>query len=245
MPYQDFSPSLGIRNDAFGNPIGKALPDWHGCHKLPGAELIGRTCSVEPYDRVFAQGLFEEYAKDDGRMFSYLPYGPFGSAEELADSIETYQKNRDFHTFVILKGDQPVGHASYMRYDCPNGCVEIGGLTFSPSLQRSTVATEAMYLMMKHAFEHGYRRYEWKCDQLNAPSNAAALRLGFTFEGVFRNAIVTKGRRRDTAWYAVICEEWPQVEARLVAWLNAANFDEAGVQKRALRAMALRAMESA
>ncbi len=233
----EFSPSLGIHDDAFGNPIGKALPGWHGCHKLPDAQLIGRTCAVVPYDHVFAEGLFAAFSRDDGRMWTYMPYGPFASEDELADSIETYQQNRGFHTFVIVKDEQPLGYASFMRYDLPNGAVEVGGVTFSPALQRSTVATEATYLMMKHAFDHGFRRYEWKCDQLNAPSNSAALRFGFTFEGVFRNAVVTKGRRRDTAWYSVIVEEWPQVRARLEAWLDPANFDADGRQVKALSAI--------
>lgn len=228
------SPSLDARPDPFGNPIGKPLTGWHGCHRLPDAELIGRTCAVLPYDRVFAPGLFEACARDDGRMWTYLPWGPFGEAEELADTIEAYQNNRDFQTFVIDVAGQPLGFASFMRYDMPNGSVEVGGVTFSPALQRSIAGTEAMYLMMHHAFDHGYRRYEWKCDQLNAPSNKAALRLGFQFEGAFRNAVVTKGRRRDTAWYSVIVEDWPQVKARLEAWLDPANFDGDGRQKAAL-----------
>ena len=238
-PYEHLSPSLGVRHNTFGQPIGKALSGWHGCHKLPDAELDGRTCHVAPYDRVFAPGLYEAFAGDDGRMWTYLPYGPFGEAEEVADSIETYQKNRDFHTFVVVKDEQALGYASYMRYDLANGAVEIGGVTFSPALRRSTVATEAMYLMMKHAFEHGFRRYEWKCDQLNIPSNQAALRLGFQFEGVFRNAMTSKGRRRDTAWYAVIVEDWPAVEARFLKWLSPDNFKDDGSQKVALSAMKL------
>ncbi len=235
LTYDTLSPSLGVRNDAFGNPVGKAVPNWHGCHKLPDATLVGRTCSVVPYDHVFAEGLFEEYSKDDGRMFGYLPYGPFGSIDELHDVIETWQKNRGLHTFVIVKDEHPIGHASFMRYDLQHGSVEVGGVTFSPALQRSVMATEAMYLMMKHAFDHGYRRYEWKCNQLNMPSNLAALRLGFSFEGVFRNAQVSHESRRDTAWYSVIVEEWPAVKARLEAWLDPSNFDADGTQKTALR----------
>ncbi len=239
LPYEILSPSLGVRQDAFGNPVGKAVPDWQGCHRLPNVELVGRTCTVVPFDRIHAPGLFTAYARDDGRSWTYLPWGDFGSAADVADTIEAYQQNRDFHTFVIMKDDRPVGHASFMRYDMPNGCVEVGGVTFSPELQRSTVATEAMYLMMKHAFDHGYRRYEWKCDQLNIPSNKAALRLGFQFEGVFRNAVVNKGRRRDTAWYSVIVEDWPAARQRLEAWLDPSNFDVDGAQNVALSTIPL------
>lgn len=234
LSYDSFSPSLGIREDAFGNPIGKDIPGWQGCDRLPDMKLTGRICRLEPYAQFHAEGLYTAYARDDGRMWSYLPYGPFDSAEAVHESIENWQKNRGLHTFVILRDEQPVGHASFMRYDLAHGSVEVGGVTYSPALQRSTVATEAMYLMMKHAFDHGYRRYEWKCNQLNMPSSLAALRLGFTFEGVFRNAQVAREGRRDTAWYSVIVEEWPQVRARLEAWLDPANFDSDGVQKQAL-----------
>ena len=240
LDFDTFSPSLGIREDAFGNPIGKAIPDWQGCQRLPDMELMGRTCHLVPYDQIYAQGLHEAYAVDDGRMWSYLPYGPFDSAHGVDDSIQNYQKNRDFHTFVILKDEQPVGHASFMRYDLANGSVEVGGVTYSPALQRSTAATEAMYLMMKHAFDHGYRRYEWKCNQLNMPSSLAALRLGFSFEGVFRNHQVAREGRRDTAWYSVIAEEWPHIRTRLEAWLDPTNFDLNGVQKKGLSEMPLK-----
>ncbi|ESQ86916.1 GNAT family N-acetyltransferase [Asticcacaulis benevestitus] len=233
--FDTVSPSLGIRDNAFGDPVGKAIPDWQGCQRLPDVELTGRTCRLVPYAETYAHGLFEAYAQDDGRMWSYLPYGPFDSPHSVNDSIQKYQNNRDFHTFVILKDEQLVGHASFMRYDLANGSVEIGGVTYSPALQRSTAATEAMYQMMKHAFAHGYRRYEWKCNQLNMPSSLAALRLGFSFEGVFRNHQVAREGRRDTAWYSVIVEEWPQVRARLESWLSPENFSVDGRQKKALR----------
>lgn len=235
LDYDSLSPSLGIRDDAFGNPIGKEIPDWKGCARLPDTDMTGRTCHLTPYRPEHAQGLFDAYAQDDGRMWSYLPYGPFASPSDVHAGIMDWQDNKGLHTFTILKDDSPVGHASFMRYDLHNGSVEIGGVTFSPALQRSTLATEAMYLMMKRAFDHGYRRYEWKCNQLNWPSSHAALRLGFTFEGVFRNAQVAREGRRDTAWYSVIAEEWPQVCARLENWLDPANFTVDGHQIRPLR----------
>ena len=200
--------------------------------------MIGRTCRVVPYHSDHAAPLFEAYARDDGRMWTYMPFGPFADAAALHASVMDYQQNKGFHTFVILADGMPLGHLSYLRYDLANGAVEIGGVSYSPTLQRSTVATEAQYLMMKHAFDHGYRRYEWKCDQLNIPSNRAALRLGFQFEGTFRNAVVRNGHRRDTCWYAIIVEDWAVVCARLEAWLDPANFDADGVQRHRLRTVA-------
>ncbi len=237
--FEILSPSLGLRSNEYGQPIGKAVPGWGGCSRLPDVSLTGRTCRVVPFRPDHGEGLFEACAEDDGRMWTYMPYGPFGDSGELRSSIETCMESRGFHTFVIEHDDRPLGYASFMRYDGQNGGVEVGGVTFSPALQRTVMATEAMYLMMRHAFDNGYRRYEWKCDQLNISSNKAALRLGFRFEGVFRNAVVTKGRRRDTAWYSVIVEEWPAVRARLEAWLDPANFDAAGRQKTTLNSLPL------
>ena len=128
-----------------------------------------------------------------------------------------------------------VGVASYMRIVPEHGCIEVGHINFSPALQRTPIATEAMYLMMRHVFELGYRRYEWKCDSLNAPSRAAAQRLGFSFEGVFRKAIVYKGRNRDTAWYSVTNDEWPAVRGAFEQWLEPGNFDAHGAQRVQLR----------
>ncbi|HWU49947.1 MAG TPA: GNAT family protein [Asticcacaulis sp.] len=234
-----FSSSLGARDNAFGQPIGKALPDWTPRARLPDMALMGQVCRVLPYDPTYAPDLHRSMTRDDGRMWAYLPYGPFATADDLAASIQDYQKNRDFQTFVIITDEGALGYASFMRYDLTHGSVEVGGVTFSPSLQRSRAATEAMYLMMRHAFDHGYRRYEWKCDQLNAPSMQAAQRLGFQFEGVFRNAAVTRGRRRDTAWFSVIIEDWPQTRMRLETWLDPANFDASGGQKTPLSAIPL------
>ena len=129
-----------------------------------------------------------------------------------------------------------VGVASYLRIDPAAGAIEVGHINFSPRLQRTRAATESMYLMMKRVFDElGYRRYEWKCDSLNAPSRAAALRLGFQFEGVFRQALVYKGRNRDTAWFSILDREWPALAAAFERWLDPANFDEAGRQRERLR----------
>jgi RimJ/RimL family protein N-acetyltransferase len=135
---------------------------------------------------------------------------------------------------VDLGRGQAVGLGSYLRIEPGSGSIEVGHLQFSPLMQRTPVATEAMYLMMKYAFELGYRRYEWKCDALNAASRRAAERLGFTFEGIFRQAIVYKGRNRDTTWFSVLDREWPALDAAFRAWLDQANFDRLGQQRQRL-----------
>jgi RimJ/RimL family protein N-acetyltransferase len=123
-----------------------------------------------------------------------------------------------------------------MRIDSAHGVIEVGSIAYSPRMKRTRAGTEAIYLSMRLAFDElGYRRFEWKCDSLNAPSRAAAERFGFTFEGVFRRAIVYKGRNRDTAWYSVICEEWPSIRVRFESWLSPENFDQLGRQHRSLR----------
>ena len=129
-----------------------------------------------------------------------------------------------------------MGVAAYMRIVPAFGCIEVGSLNFSPRLQRTPAATEAMYLMMEHVFALGYRRYEWKCDALNAPSRKAALRLGFRFEGIFRQAIIYKGRSRDTAWFSIIDAEWPALKESFGRWLSPTNFDAEGQQLTRLSA---------
>lgn len=130
--------------------------------------------------------------------------------------------------------DRVVGLAAYLRITPAAGSIEVGHVIYSPPLQRATVATEAMYLLMKRAFELGYRRYEWKCDAFNAKSRAAAQRLGFSFEGIFRQAVVYKNRSRDTAWYSVIDSEWPALKFAFERWLEPENFDEQGEQRTRL-----------
>jgi RimJ/RimL family protein N-acetyltransferase len=170
-------------------------------------------------------------------MWTYLFSGPFGTAQEFAAWLAAREDSLDPLFFAIVDG--PTGHAtglaSYLRIETMHGVVEVGHLAFSPLLQRTRAATEAMYLMMKHAFELGYRRYEWKCDALNEASRRAAERLGFRFEGIFRQAVVYKGRNRDTAWYSIVDSEWPARRAAFEAWLDPANFDADGRQLRRLQ----------
>lgn len=169
-------------------------------------------------------------------MWAYLPYGPFESLATYGEWLGQMSSKPDPLFFAIIDqgSDRPVGVASYLRIDPEKGSIEVGHLAFSPLLQRTAAATEAMYLMMARAFALGYRRYEWKCNTLNAASRAAAERLGFTFEGVFRQAAVVKGRNRDTAWYSVIDGEWPRLREAFERWLAPANFDETGRQRAPL-----------
>ena len=135
---------------------------------------------------------------------------------------------------IVLPNGCAAGLAAYLRIEPSHGAVEVGHIHYGRPLQRSRAGTEAMFLMMEHAFALGYRRYEWKCDSLNARSRAAALRYGFQYEGTFRNAVITKGRNRDTSWYSIIDDEWPGVRAALMAWLDDANFDRQGTSLRSL-----------
>ena len=169
----------------------------------------------------------------ESRNWTYLPYGPFATCEEFVGWMNGFCMGADplFYAIIHLGLEQAVGVASYLRIDPLSASIEVGSINYSPLLQRTVAATEAMYLMMKYAFSLGYRRYEWKCDALNAPSRAAAQRLGFSYEGIFRQATVYKGRNRDTAWYAAIDQEWPALEAAFQLWLDPANFDEQGAQR--------------
>jgi RimJ/RimL family protein N-acetyltransferase len=200
--------------------------------------MVGRTCRVEPIGPArHAETLYRANAAgSDNRNFTYLAVGPFDSLAAYREWMTAAVKSEDplWHAIVDAATGQAVGVATYMRIDPANGAIEVGNLNFSPLLQRKPAATEAMYLMMKRAFELGYRRYEWKCDSLNAPSRAAAQRLGFSYEGIFRQASVYKGRSRDTAWYAMIDKEWPELDQAFRRWLDPQNFDEQGRQRKPL-----------
>lgn len=199
--------------------------------------MQGHHCRLEPLDpTAHAQALWQAYAHDtEGRDWTYLMHGPYARFEDFAGWAERSAASRDPLFFAIAEpGGQAMGVAAYLRITPAAGTIEVGHIHLSPRLQRSRAATEAMYLMMRQAFDLGYRRYEWKCDALNAPSRAAAERLGFTFEGVFRQAVVYKGRNRDTAWYSVIDTEWPPRRRAYEQWLAPANFDVDGRQRTRL-----------
>ena len=220
--------------NALGQPIGPPLPEWKPVPRPPRTAMAGRYCRVEPIDPArHARELYEANTVDpSGRNFTYSTSGPFDSFEAYRRWIGTSCLGDDplFHAIVDNAVGKATGVASYLRIDPANGVIEVGHINYSPLLQRKRAATEAMYLMMKRAFELGYRRYEWKCDALNAPSRAAAQRLGLSYEGIFRQAVVYKGRGRDTAWYAAIDSEWPELERAFLRWLDPANFDAEGRQ---------------
>jgi RimJ/RimL family protein N-acetyltransferase len=222
----------------FGQPVGPPVPGWAPRPQPPRTAMTGRFCTVEPLDpERHAAPLFAAFAEDDGRMWTYLPRGPFASLAEYREWADGAARLDDPLTHAIIDNanGQAVGTAAFMRIDAPFGVIEIGSITYSPRLQRRPAGTEAMYLMMRRVFDElGYRRYEWKCNSLNMPSRAAALRLGFQYEGLFRQATITRGRNRDTTWFSVIDHDWPSLRAAFERWLDPANFDAEGRQLQSL-----------
>jgi RimJ/RimL family protein N-acetyltransferase len=236
-------------------PVGLPVPGWTPPAWPSREPLVGTFCRVEPLDvERHARDLYEANALDrQGRLWTYLSYGPFDTLESYTEWLHSAARSDDPLFYAIVESrahtqsglalhlrplgtapQQASGVAAYLRIKPANGSIEVGHINFSPRLQRTPAATEAMYLMMKYAFELGYRRYEWKCDALNAKSRAAAQRLGLSFEGIFRQALVYKGRNRDTAWYAAIDQEWPALESAFLRWLDPSNFTEEGQQRSSL-----------
>ena len=221
------------RRNAFGQAVGEALPGWTPRQWPPRTPIIGRHCRLEPLDLLrHADGLHKAYASaPDARDWTYLP-------DEFEPDLDTFRigiaaraASTDPLHMAVVRGNEPCGSAALMRIDPGNGVIEIGHVHFALSLRRTPAATEALFLLMRRAFDElGYRRLEWKCDSYNVPSRHAALRLGFVFEGIFRHAIVTKGRSRDTAWYAILASDWPGISADLEQWLALTNFDRGGRQ---------------
>lgn len=221
-----------------GEPIGAPVSDWSPPPAPTRMVLEGRYCRIEPLTLSHAPALFDALSADrEGRIWTYMPQGPFGSAAAYGDWVWTAAQGADPLHYAILVDGRPVGTASYLRIAPAAGSIEVGWITYSPALQRTRAATEAMYLMMAWAFDAGYRRYEWKCNALNAASRGAAQRLGLSYEGVFRQAVVVKGRNRDSAWYAAIDSEWPAIRDAMQTWLDPANFDADGVQRQSLSAL--------
>jgi RimJ/RimL family protein N-acetyltransferase len=225
---------MGQLTNDFGQPVGRPLPDWRPPPAPTREPLDGRYGRLEPLDPArHADGLFAAYAAaPDARGWTYLPYGPFADPGAYREWVAGSAASTDPLFFAVSDpAGVPVGVVSYLRVAPPAGSIEVGHIHYAPRARRTPVATEAMYLMMRRAFGLGYRRYEWKCDALNAASREAALRLGLSFEGVFRQATVYKGRSRDTAWYAAVDADWPALRAAFEAWLDPGNFDAAGRQK--------------
>ena len=236
------TPRANQRFNEFGQPIGGDVSGWKPPSFPPHATLQGRYCRVEPLNAArHARDVFEAQREDaGGARWTYLFHGPYDSFEQYEDWARGAEGSRDpqFYAIVDEGTGRAAGTCSYMRIEPKHGVIEIGNIYLSPRLSRTRAATEAMYLLMANAFALGYRRYEWKCDSCNLPSRAAATRFGFTYEGMFRQAIVNKGRNRDTTWYAIIDGDWNGgLEAAYLRWLEPSNFDGDGMQRQKLSAL--------
>lgn len=232
---------MSTRKSKTGLPIGDALPDWKGAQTPPRTAIEGRFCRIEPIDvAAHCDDLFAAFSLDtDARNWTYLGIGPFDDMGAFRHWLTTACLGDDplFYAIIDPETGKAVGVASFLRIDPKNGVIEVGNIHYSPLLQRRPAATEAMYLLMRRVFDElGNRRYEWKCDSLNAPSRGAAARLGFSYDGLFPQAIVTKGRNRDTTWFSILDSEWPARRAAFEAWLAPENFAEDGNQKQSLSA---------
>jgi RimJ/RimL family protein N-acetyltransferase len=220
-------------------PIGHALPDWQPC-AMPESKIFeGRTCRLEPLNPAkHATALNEAFLQPNAAtVWTYLPFDPFTDEAHFYQHLSALNQSPDVIHFAVIDTltQQAIGTLALMRIDAANGVAEIGYVTFLPSLQRTTIATEAIFLLLGYLFsELHYRRCEWKCDHLNAPSRRAAERIGFQFEGIFRQASVYKQRSRDTAWYAIIDQDWPAIRTAIVHWLSTDNFTDDGQQKQSL-----------
>lgn len=208
---------------------------WTARPRPPREAMEGRLVRVEPFDvGTHARHLYDAFAADEsGALWDYMAYGPFPDLLSYVSHARRTMTGGDplFHAIIDKTAGRATGVASYMRITPEHGVIEVGNLCFSPALQRTAAATEAMYLMARRAFDElGYRRYEWKCNNANEASKRAALRYGFSYEGVFRKHMVVKGRNRDTAWFSITDDEWPTIRAEFERWLDPANFDAEGRQ---------------
>lgn len=221
--------------------LGEEVTGWRQPPMPENLRFTGNHVSLTPLSlERHAAALYEAFRADrEGRLWDYLSYGPFDSLKDFEAWVETYQGKSDPYFFAIERLDQGkvCGVVSFMRISPKDGTIEVGHINFSPQLQRSVAATEAMYLMMQWAFDSGYRRYEWKCNALNRASRRAAQRFGFSYEGIFRQATIVKGHNRDTAWFAAIDKEWPILKQAYQTYLSSENFDEQGVQKVSLSSL--------
>jgi len=238
---KDASPKTQRINE-FGQPIGFAVPGWTAPPIPPRTTLEGRYARLEPFATArHARDLWDaQQDPGDAARWTYLFSGPYKSFEEYEKWCVVSETSKDpqFYAIVDIASGRAVGSCGLMRIEPKHGVIEIGNIYFSGRLARTRAASESMYLLMNYVFELGYRRYEWKCDSCNLPSRAAATRFGFTYEGMFRQAIVVKGRNRDTSWYAIVDGDWKRgLKNAYLHWLDAANFDASGHQKVSLSAL--------
>ncbi len=227
---------MTTHHSPLGLPIGAPVPDWSPRPAPPDTPVTARLCRLERLSAAaHLDGLWEADRLDrEGRRYTYLGYGPFPEKSRYEDWIESVQHGHDplFHAIIDQASNQAVGVASYLRIEPAAGVIEVGHINYSPKLQGSPAATEAMFLMASRVFDElGYRRYEWKCDSLNQASRNAALRLGFQYEGIFRQAAMYKGRNRDTAWFGMTDGDWAKLKPAYESWLAPGNFDDSGRQR--------------
>jgi len=233
------------KSEAGARPVGEPVDKVPA--RLPDTRaLFGGSVTIEPVSQArHGSDLWQSFADSDpeGRLWTYMGYGPFAGEAAFQEWLAKCEASPDprFYAIVPRNSGKPAGMASLMRITPEHGVIEIGNIWFSPSLQQTREATDALFVMMRHALDElGYRRLEWKCDALNAASRRAAERLGFRFEGVFRQATLYKGRNRDTAWYAVIDRDWPGTRDAFEAWLDPGNFDADGRQRGILSTLMAR-----
>jgi RimJ/RimL family protein N-acetyltransferase len=224
------------RRNEFGQPVGFALPDWKAPVFPPHVELAGSYCRLEPLQAArHARDIYAAQAEDrSGERWTYSFSGPYADFTAYEKWCLEAQASRDpqFYAIVDAATGRACGSAAYMRIEPRHGVIEAGNIYFSPRLARTRAATEAIYLLLQNAFALGYRRFEWKCDSCNLASRAAATRFGFTYEGLFRQAIVNKGRNRDTTWFAIVDADWRGgLQDAYRRWLAAGNFAADGRQK--------------
>ena len=204
--------------------------------------LVGTLVGLEPLESaIHTEGLFAAFAAAPPSLWTYMTIGPFKNPDELASALDAMTGHPDRQSYAITVDGDAVGFASYLRIDQRSGVLEIGSIALSPSLRRTRAATEAFYLMIDHSFDLGYRRCEWKCDALNAASRSAVERLGFRYEGTFRQATHYKGRNRDTAWFAITDADWEPLRTAFRTWLSTDNFDDEGGQRTSLGELRARA----
>ncbi len=213
------------------------LSAWSPPPLPPRIEMRGRYATLEPLRGAHVPELWEAHQRSP-EVWRYIPAGPFEDEAGLRAWVDRVRTQTDPMQFAVRMEDGRLGGTlSLLRIHPAAGSIEVGYIVFTPRLQRTREATEAVYLTMKWAFEAGYRRFEWKCDAANLASRRAAERFGLSYEGIFRQAAVVKGRNRDTAWFAAIDAEWPALQTAFERWLNPENFDADGVQKESLAAL--------
>jgi RimJ/RimL family protein N-acetyltransferase len=226
-----------VIDQATGLPIGPAV-DATPAQRPQRLRLEGEHVVLVPLEPSHADDLYDDaHGPDKERLWLYLFEGPFADRAAFKRHIEEKSRSQDpmFYAVIDKKSGKAQGYATLMRIEPAHRVIEVGNILFTPPMQRSIGATETMYLLARYVFDDlHYRRYEWKCNDLNAPSKRAAQRLGFSFEGIFRQAVIVKGRNRDTAWYAMLDSEWPLRKRAFEQWLSPANFDANGQQKTSL-----------